>query len=763
MASTLIQAPFNTYTDVDGDPLEDGYIYIGADSVDPEANPIAVFWDAAMTIPATQPIRTKGGYPNNAGAPEKIFAGVAEYSIRVKNKNSTTVNSDLNATGISYAGIIDNFTHAIPNDGVTNASAALIAAEQEAFTTGKILVLAGTYLLDADIQFRRQFITNGSVTFKAIAAGDTVPTKNVNISRKMEVTGVTFDYVNVIVAPPDSNQLVMMTTLSRNSFINSPLFCGQLLTPTFGITITDNDFVWGLSRLADAVTFTNVSVSRISDNRMQSYRCGVKLIVSRSFASDGNTIIDNEMTNCFEGIRAEGSSMFRFTNLGIVANTISGSARDATNINVGAIVITWAVGLSVLRNTVTSNSDVLKIQACLDTMIAYNYLDSTGNQGACLRASGCSGGKLLNNSLRSNSGFLVLVGSAAVNPITTGNVYSARNWQVWDNEGLCNSLGFSFADCESADVLRNKITSRTAAPSGLIRFSATCTGRYYDNLLIAPSGVGVSNLAGGNVTNAVNTDLLVVGAITPPTIAAPIITASDPALDNAKSYVVTFTLTHYSQLRQLASDTAPMTLSGWMGTVTGETLGWNSSPWDTSNNNRLGDIVVNGITYDNFGTEDWWFARSSLLLDRQNRLTCRNWATTAATSQNVPVGVSARQIDEQAWQTVAFRPPLVVDGAIYDPVPSGLTTFTDYAVTISGRMSLGQKSDGTYVLLAVDGATGVSGTTSAKVAAKLLALGCQNAFMLDGGGSATLWYMGAVINTPSDPGGERIIPAAMYV
>lgn len=647
--------------------------------------------------------------------------------------------------------------------GLADDSAAMIAMEQYAFDHDKIMVLSKTYRIDQDIQFRRMVLANAGATIIAIAGGDTVPTRSVFFGRKGDIEGLIFNYVNVNVAPETGNQLSMMTSIRRNSFINSPLNCGQALVPTFGYTLDDNDHVWTLSRLSDAVTFTNVSLSSIS-GRMQSFRRAVSLVVTRSFACDGVKIGEIEATNCLEGVRATGSSMFRITNLEFDRTVISGSFRDTTLISSGAIIVTWAVGTKFTGVTATSNSDVIKLQACLDTFIDSDCrLESTGNQGACIRASGCSGGRIIGTSMRSNTGFLAIIGGASLNPITTGNVYASRNWLIQGIEGLCDSLGISFLDTENAQAISNRITSRTAAPSGLIRFNANCSGRYYDNRLSAPSGVGVSNLAGGNVTNAINSDTLNVVALPAPVIAAPIITAADPDLDNAKSYVVTFTLGHYTQLRQLASDTAPMTLSGWMGTVTGETLGWNSSPWDTTNNNRLGDIVVNGITYDNFGTEDWWFARSSLLLDRQNRLTCRNWATTATTSLSIPPGVSARQITEQAWQTVAFRPPLVVDALIYDPVPSGLTTFTDYAVTRSGRMSLGQKLDGTYVLLAVDGQTGVSGTTSAKVAAKLLALGCQNAFMLDGGGSATLWYMGVVINTPSDPGGERIIPACMYV
>ncbi|MNV99148.1 hypothetical protein D3C71_1944730 [compost metagenome] len=77
-------------------------------------------------------------------------------------------------------------------------------------------------------------------------------------------------------------------------------------------------------------------------------------------------------------------------------------------------------------------------------------------------------------------------------------------------------------------------------------------------------------------------------------------------------------------------------------------------------------------------------------------------------------------------------------------------------------MCMGQKSDLSFILLAVDGISGSTGCTLKQAADKLLALGCVNAYNLDGGGSATLWYSGSVINTPSD-GSERPIPAVLYV
>ncbi len=65
MSALSIQPTFPIFTETDGQPLEDGYIWIGTANLDPQTNPINVYWDAALTQLAAQPVRTEGGYPVN--------------------------------------------------------------------------------------------------------------------------------------------------------------------------------------------------------------------------------------------------------------------------------------------------------------------------------------------------------------------------------------------------------------------------------------------------------------------------------------------------------------------------------------------------------------------------------------------------------------------------------------------------------------------------------------------------------------------------
>lgn len=77
---------------------------------------------------------------------------------------------------------------------------------------------------------------------------------------------------------------------------------------------------------------------------------------------------------------------------------------------------------------------------------------------------------------------------------------------------------------------------------------------------------------------------------------------------------------------------------------------------------------------------------------------------------------------------------------------------------------IGQKSDGTMVLVAIDSKSGSRVAVSTKEAQQIMYdLGCINATNLDGGKSTTMYYNGEVINNPSFATGERKISSGFIV
>lgn len=87
--SIEVLSPFPFLTDRKGDALNLGYVYIGDPDQDPELFPKAVFWDEALTVPASQPLRTDNGYVVNGGAAAAFFTEGA-YSIRVRERTGLT-------------------------------------------------------------------------------------------------------------------------------------------------------------------------------------------------------------------------------------------------------------------------------------------------------------------------------------------------------------------------------------------------------------------------------------------------------------------------------------------------------------------------------------------------------------------------------------------------------------------------------------------------------------------------------------------------
>lgn len=143
MAALSVSNPFEYFTESDGSALEAGYIYLGTSGQNPETNPIAVYWDDALTQPAAQPIRTIGGYPSRNGSAAKLFVDSSSCSITVKNRNG----------GLIYSALVNSSLFVRTADLSSTASgkgAALVGADDGA--SGSLWVTVQgfiTYLLSS--------------------------------------------------------------------------------------------------------------------------------------------------------------------------------------------------------------------------------------------------------------------------------------------------------------------------------------------------------------------------------------------------------------------------------------------------------------------------------------------------------------------------------------------------------------------------------------------------------------------------------------
>lgn len=187
MSALSVNTPFPTFLDIDGQPLDAGYIYLGVANQATEANPIQAYWDAALSVPATQPILTKAGFPVNAGVPARVYVN-SDYSIVVKNRNGFQVfsspiatdrfNNAIDSSAVSFlqagTGAVARTAQAkmrdvvsvkdfgAVGDGVADDTAAFTAAIAAAPGSGvRIYAPAGTYLISSKLTLSKEILLFG--------------------------------------------------------------------------------------------------------------------------------------------------------------------------------------------------------------------------------------------------------------------------------------------------------------------------------------------------------------------------------------------------------------------------------------------------------------------------------------------------------------------------------------------------------------------------------------------------------------------------
>ena len=101
MPALSIQVPFPVFNDRNGQPLDNGYVWIGVPNLPPQTNPVNVYFDEALTILAPQPLRTINGYISRAGSPAQVYIDGVNFSILVQDSKGSMVYNFPEGTGIS--------------------------------------------------------------------------------------------------------------------------------------------------------------------------------------------------------------------------------------------------------------------------------------------------------------------------------------------------------------------------------------------------------------------------------------------------------------------------------------------------------------------------------------------------------------------------------------------------------------------------------------------------------------------------------------
>jgi exopolysaccharide biosynthesis protein len=135
---------------------------------------------------------------------------------------------------------------------------------------------------------------------------------------------------------------------------------------------------------------------------------------------------------------------------------------------------------------------------------------------------------------------------------------------------------------------------------------------------------------------------------------------------------------------------------------------------------------------------------SIIAFDKQNRLILGNYTIDDMKKKEIRDAVS-------------FRPFLILNGKA--SIKSG-----NGGWGIAPRTAIGQRADGTILMLAIDGRQATSiGATMKDVQDIMVEYGAVNAANLDGGSSTTMYHNGKIVNRPSSSAGPRYLPSAFLV
>ena len=179
------------------------------------------------------------------------------------------------------------------------------------------------------------------------------------------------------------------------------------------------------------------------------------------------------------------------------------------------------------------------------------------------------------------------------------------------------------------------------------------------------------------------------------------------------------------------------------------------------NNNAIAGINAGGFT-DEGGVGQGNQLCKATIIDKKLLYGYKNTKYSLiglSTDKKLVLGKYTYQqaMDAGIESAVEFGPFLIVNGK------NQITNASSGG--IHPRMSIGQRKDGTFIFVVVDGRQpGYSlGTNLLELQNIFNKYDAYNAANLDGGSSATMCYNGKVVNKTSTPAGERYLPNAFIV
>lgn len=271
-----LQTPYVQFTELDGSPLDDGAVYIGTAGLNPQTNPITVYWDNAGTQPAAQPLSTRSGVIARNGTPARVYISASSYSLIVRDKRGRLVASELSInSSVDASGITDGTITEVKLD------AALVAKINGALqTTGG--TMTGAIVLPGNATNTLEAVPKQQA--ESIATAAAADRLQYSLTATQTATGLVVDFTSI---PAWADRVtVMFTELSTNGTFNPIIQIGDSAFKTTG-------YAGSQTLLTSGVAVSNFSTGfQLGGANATSIRNGFFTIVRRG----ANTWVANGVT-----------------------------------------------------------------------------------------------------------------------------------------------------------------------------------------------------------------------------------------------------------------------------------------------------------------------------------------------------------------------------------------------------------------------------------------------------------------------------------
>lgn len=519
--STVLQInPFEFFVDASGTALDDGYIWIGEPNKYPPSFPVQIFYDEALTIPASMPLRTSNGYVVRNGSPTFLYVN-GNYSVLVQDKNSQQVYYVPDFLLIGNDSAVSETDFLALKNGLANAIDPTKGASFVGYKGRTVYSRLSDLPTVYDFGAIGDGIADDSNAFQAAAdAGDYfVPSGNFLIKKTILV--------------PDDRKIFGLGHKSKiivnSTFVptNMP-WAGGILPVIFGNKLIETSGAGARIEIegiymdssansggVHAVHMRNTQYCRVTGCTFRggadgtAFTMSSKYEVTNNFAFDTNNCCYDQWEGSTEGVVAN--------NVGIVTLGYGMLLTGDTSLNTPSTSANVSfTGNTIIGNGTVNSSVGIWLQSGSNLTSNCYSCRATGNYvrgfQVGIRATGGGAHSITGNSVSDcPAGGLVfsaeVIGNAAQNCSATGNV-------------LLNC-----GDAASAPIVvqsgaaNNSITGNTVgahlSPYAIILDSTSSSNSVSGNALITGSTGFLSNLGIGNFCSNTATGLYMDGTLTP--------------------------------------------------------------------------------------------------------------------------------------------------------------------------------------------------------------------------------------------------------